>query len=131
MNRTYINETMAAAENVPAYVGWSLQGASATDGALLWGEILSAEVREIRGVPRLVVTYAHNTRGATVPNTQVVRLTTPDGKPHQLTLVKSAAFSDCRGGESVSVDTANGLEIHHGELFWHPWDDSVYGVPEH
>lgn len=129
MNRTCINETTVDAENVPAYVGWSLQGVSATDGTLLWGRILSAEIREIRGTQRLAVTYEHYTRGVTVPNTQLVRLTTPDGKPHRLTLVKSARFSDCQGGESVAVDTANGLEIHHGELFWHPWDDSLYGVP--
>lgn len=94
MNRTYTNETTITAENVPLYVGWSLQGASATDGTLLWGKVLSAEIREIRGVQRLVVTYEHYTRGVTVPNTQVVSLTTLGNEPHHLTLVRATTLSD-------------------------------------
>lgn len=120
--RTYLNESRIPAESIPNYIGWNLNGALARDGSLLWGKILSAELREVRGINCLVVSYARNIKGTTVPDGQTISLTDFNG-PHYLTITKAARFADCNGGESVGVDTVNGLELHAGDGFWHPWND--------
>ena len=96
MRYTELHEHTASARHLPALAGkgWHLAGVMASDGRILWGELVeSAIVQWSPGILRASVTYRDGRHGGAL-NGQLVPLTTPDGGPHRVTLSRGIAEGD-------------------------------------